>query len=267
MKKREASLVLVLLGVFSFGISQFENTPNTIPIRNPESPDWIAYGRSVYVDEGCIHCHSQYVRPVEMDRINWGPELPEGAYLDQEPVLIGNRRQGPDLSEIGLRRSREWNQLHLENPAQLTPGSRMPSYASLFMGDGVRGTALLDYLDQLHSPTGWEQRSLELSTWTHRFENTADPANGQILFEHWCSQCHGVDGTGNGPLAERLSVAPRNLQVWINASENTSDWRTQTARVIRFGLTGTTMPGHEFFTDQELSDLIAHLNVLGNLSQ
>ncbi|WP_269525525.1 cbb3-type cytochrome c oxidase subunit II [Coraliomargarita parva] len=109
----------------------------------------VAYGRQVYISEGCIHCHSQYIRPVGQDRRLWGaPTSVEQAY-SQEPVLIGNRRQGPDLANVALRRPREWNRLHLLAPDQLMPGSRMPSFSYLFEAGDPRGPALLDYLDQL----------------------------------------------------------------------------------------------------------------------
>lgn len=112
-------------------------------------PDLVELGRQVYVSEGCIHCHSQYVRPVGEDQSLWGmPTTPQQA-LSQVPVLIGNRRQGPDLANVGQRRDPVWNRLHLTDPSALVPGSRMPSYPHLFEEDGGRGEALLAYLDHL----------------------------------------------------------------------------------------------------------------------
>lgn len=111
--------------------------------------DPVSRGRAVYVAEGCIHCHSQYVRPVGRDVELWGEAtMPERA-LGGAPVLIGNRRQGPDLANLGLRRNAGWNRLHLIEPAALTPGSRMPSYRHLFEPEDSRGEALLAYLDSL----------------------------------------------------------------------------------------------------------------------
>jgi cytochrome c oxidase cbb3-type subunit 2 len=115
----------------------------------PDSHDLVAVGRQVYISEGCIHCHSQYVRPVGLDRELWGaPTLVDQA-LGQAPVLIGNRRQGPDLANVALRRDEGWNRIHLIQPAVLTPGSRMPSYRYLFMDGDYRGAALLAYLNSL----------------------------------------------------------------------------------------------------------------------
>jgi len=89
------------------------------------------------------------VRPVGQDAALWGAPTPIHQALSQEPVLIGNRRQGPDLANVALRRPREWNRLHLIDPRSLMPGSRMPSYAHLFATGDPRGPALLNYLDQL----------------------------------------------------------------------------------------------------------------------
>lgn len=110
------------------------------------SADLVALGRQVYTSEGCIHCHSQYVRPVGQDRELWGARTTVEQALSQEPVLIGNRRQGPDLANVGQRRNAGWNRLHLMEPSVVVPGSRMPSYRHLFEPDNERGEALLVYL-------------------------------------------------------------------------------------------------------------------------
>jgi mono/diheme cytochrome c family protein len=34
---------------------------------------------------------------------------------------------------------------------------------------------------------------------------------GQLQFRHYCSPCHGMDGTGNGPVADTLKKKPANL--------------------------------------------------------
>jgi cbb3-type cytochrome oxidase cytochrome c subunit len=103
-------------------------------------------GREVYVAEGCIHCHSQFVRPGTTD-VEWSGDArnPDWSRA-QAPALIGNRRQGPDLMNVGLRLPREWHRLHLVDPRSVAPASRMPSYAHLFAPGDPRGEALIDYL-------------------------------------------------------------------------------------------------------------------------
>ena len=110
----------------------------------------IRRGREVYIAEGCIHCHSQYVRPGTADEERWGPAPPLAEITRQRPPLFGNRRQGPDLQNVGARRTAEWQRLHLQSPRRVTPGSRMPSYAYLFgPGPASDGEALLAYLASL----------------------------------------------------------------------------------------------------------------------
>jgi cytochrome c oxidase cbb3-type subunit 2 len=110
----------------------------------------IRRGREVYIAEGCIHCHSQYVRPGTPDEERWGPARPLPEIEKQRPPLFGNRRQGPDLQNVGTRRTIEWQRLHLQFPRMVTPGSRMPSYAHLFgPGPASAGEALLAYLASL----------------------------------------------------------------------------------------------------------------------
>lgn len=36
------------------------------------------------------------------------------------------------------------------------------------------------------------------------------PSEAQVLFANVCAQCHGTDGTGNGPASEALNPKPRN---------------------------------------------------------
>lgn len=103
-------------------------------------------GREVYIAEGCIHCHSQYIRPHSGDEERWGrPER-----VDVSPPLYGNRRQGPDLATLGLRLPvAQWQREHLIDPRRFNSRSRMPSYAYLFDEGDAQGEALVAYLVSL----------------------------------------------------------------------------------------------------------------------
>lgn len=235
-----------------------------IPVREmrasqPEDP--IAEGRRIYIAEGCIHCHSQFVRPGTHDELMWGPAAPLESTLDAAPPLLGNRRQGPDLQNVGIRRSAEWNRLHLIAPRSVSPGSRMPSYAHLFADPATegRGEALLEYLASL----GVEQREArdaQIESWQPAAESTG-ASRGHNLFQRHCAQCHGEDGRGRGPLAPRLVSAPRDLV--------SGEWRTiprdddaPLARVIKFGVPGTSMPGHETLPDEDIGALTGYVRSL-----
>ena len=99
-------------------------------------------GLSVYVAEGCVACHSQQVRNIEMDNV-WGdrPSLASDYYYSkqrmdfwrQSPSLLGSERTGPDLTDIGSRQpSEEWHLLHLYNPRLVVEASVMPRYGWMF---------------------------------------------------------------------------------------------------------------------------------------
>ncbi len=99
-------------------------------------------GLHVYISQGCVTCHTQQVRNIEMDNV-WGdrPSIPSDYYYSKErmdvwrqsPSLLGSERTGPDLTNIGKRQSsQDWHLLHLYNPRSVVGASVMPSYPWLF---------------------------------------------------------------------------------------------------------------------------------------
>ncbi len=208
-------------------------------------------GRRVYLAEGCIHCHSQYVRPGSPDEETWGPVRPPGDVLKGEPVLIGNRRQGPDLTNVGARRSEAWLKLHFIQPRTLAPDSTMPSYAYLF--ESGKGDDLVAYLKQ--SGTA-HMADVMARAFAWNPAGNLGGQDGKKLFSTHCAACHGPEGLGNGPLSLDLPRKPANLAtgpfVWTPPSE---DLGLRVARIIRFGLPVTDMPGHETLADAEILTL------------
>ncbi len=228
----------------------------------------IRRGRDVYIAEGCIHCHSQYVRPnVAADVERWGPAQPLAAMLAERPPLFGNRRQGPDLENVGNRRSPEWLRLHFVRPRALVPGSRMPSYAYLFSGDADRGDALVTYLSSLGRDAQLERLAQEARWWPAegsapggrpRTVASGVPVlrNPQAvrLFGELCAACHGNAGRGDGKLAASLSVRPPDWtqEPWRHVPADEPDPETALARIIKFGLPGSPMAGHEYLSDADV---------------
>ncbi|WP_299183985.1 cbb3-type cytochrome c oxidase subunit II [uncultured Aquimarina sp.] len=99
-------------------------------------------GLSIFVSEGCVACHTQQVRNIEMDKM-WGdrPSLASDYYYSkqrmdiwrQSPSLLGSERTGPDLTDIGNRQpSQDWHLLHLYNPRLVVEASVMPQYSWMF---------------------------------------------------------------------------------------------------------------------------------------
>lgn len=99
-------------------------------------------GLEIYVAEGCVGCHSQQVRNIEMDKL-YGerPALPSDYYYSkkrmdiwrQSPSLLGSQRTGPDLTNIGKRQAgADWHFLHFYNPRIVVKESIMPGYPWLY---------------------------------------------------------------------------------------------------------------------------------------
>ena len=93
-------------------------------------------GREVYIQQGCLYCHSQQPRDRTMGpdgARGWGRPPVAGDYYYDRPHLLGTMRTGPDLLNIGARQpSADWHLGHLYQPRAYVPGSIMPSYPYLF---------------------------------------------------------------------------------------------------------------------------------------
>src|SRR5690606_38982328 len=113
------------------------------PLPGMESPSAeVQRGLHIYIREGCVACHTQQVRNIEMDNV-WGdrPSMPADYYYSkkrmdvwrQSPSLLGSERTGPDLTHVGSRQpSLDWHLLHLYNPRLVVGESVMPGYPWLF---------------------------------------------------------------------------------------------------------------------------------------
>jgi cytochrome c oxidase cbb3-type subunit 2 len=212
-------------------------------------------GRRVYVSEGCLHCHSQYVRPGSPDEEIWSAARGLEEVRKGQPVLIGNRRQGPDLTNVGARRSEPWLKEHFINPAALVPDTSMPSYAQLFK-DG-RGADLVRYLKE-SGVAATSDMMARAARW--KPAGTGGGEDGKALYAAYCAACHGAGGGGDGPLARKFSRPPANLVagpfLWTNPG---SDLELRVARAVKFGIVGTDMPGHEVMTDGQVNALVAEV--------
>jgi cytochrome c oxidase cbb3-type subunit 2 len=230
----------------------------------------VVLGREVYIGEGCIHCHSQYVRKGTPDEEWWGPAADPARIVEERPPLIGNRRQGPDLLNLSNRRSAEWNRIHLMHPRALSPGSCMPSYSYLFRDGDSRGEALVAYLTSLGSAT-LERRIAVRQSWAPRRPATpvSEPA-ARALFQQNCVACHGPGGAGDGRFASEVGPrAPRDLTKaeWSFMPRHATDEQRllELARVIKFGIPTTSMPGHEKMSDPQLLGLAQYVVSLQNI--
>ncbi|AFN74750.1 cbb3-type cytochrome c oxidase subunit I/II [Melioribacter roseus P3M-2] len=123
------STVVILIGGLVEAIPTFivESNIPTISSVKPYSPLEL-HGRDIYIREGCNACHSQMVRPFRSETERYGEYSKAGEFVYDHPFLWGSKRTGPDLHRVGGKYSNLWHYLHMEDPAQMSPGSIMPSY-------------------------------------------------------------------------------------------------------------------------------------------
>jgi cbb3-type cytochrome oxidase cytochrome c subunit len=213
-------------------------------------------GRQVYISEGCISCHSQYVRPDGADVLMWGPVESMEELHAQKPPLIGNRRQGPDLSQVGLRRSPLWLKAHLMSPAEVSYNSPMPSFAFLF--EDARGNDLVAYLCSLHGSGEQEQLKRE-AAWSPAASasGSTSPRDGQLVYEQHCATCHDAKGATRTHWMTAWRRVPETLAELRASDVNHSS--SESARIVKFGIPGTDMPGHEYLSDHQIASVVLWL--------
>ncbi len=221
-------------------------------VKAADQTSQIERGRQVYMSEGCIHCHSQFVRPNSPDVEMWGPAQSMQQVHEERPPLIGNRRQGPDLSEVGGRRSPLWLKAHFYNPPEVSGGSIMPSFAFLFLDP--RGDDLVAYLESLHGP-GTDQHIAEERLWkpSETAVSTANPVLGERMFRSHCATCHAMDGRTRMAWQKSFKRQPPDLTVgpffYLPPSGPPERRLRRLEQIVKFGVPGTDMPGHETMSD------------------
>src|SRR5690606_22147637 len=118
--------------------NQQNNAP--LPSATPLSDD-ARKGKELFIANGCVACHTQQVRNIDMDS-RWGKRpgiAADYAAMKRTDIwrntatLAGTERTGPDLTDIGNRQpSLDWNLVHLYNPRTVVKASVMPAYPWLF---------------------------------------------------------------------------------------------------------------------------------------
>jgi cytochrome c oxidase cbb3-type subunit 2 len=136
-------LIVGILAAVSFALTLLVAIPQAMLIQlnapeglRPYTPSELV-GRRVYIQNGCVYCHSQQVRDpaftTDVER-GWGPRptFPED-YVYDRPHLLGTMRTGPDLINVGDRLpDRNWHLIHLYNPRSVVRWSIMPTFPFLF---------------------------------------------------------------------------------------------------------------------------------------
>jgi cytochrome c oxidase cbb3-type subunit 2 len=246
----QALVVAAVMGI-AFALTLVVHPPGH-SFANSIAPTAIERGRRIYIAEGCINCHSQYVRPNTADVPMWGPVTGLEEIHRQQPPLIGNRRQGPDLSQVGARRSTLWLRIHFINPRDVSYESAMPRYDYLFR-DG-RGDDLVAYLVSLNSTGHWD----EIAGWQPSDSAIAQSRaiDGKALFAEHCATCHASDGAARSRWSASFRSLPpdlvRDRMRHIAADATPTELRADIARIAKFGLKRSDMAGHEYLPDEQI---------------
>lgn len=139
---RSALALFVGLTILVAVLPAINNQRNNAPLPNyvPLSAE-AELGKKIYIENGCVACHTQQVRNVDMDKV-WGERpgiaadyaaMTRQDFWTNTATLMGTERTGPDLTTIGTRQpSLAWNLLHLYQPRAVVGKSIMPAYPWLF---------------------------------------------------------------------------------------------------------------------------------------
>ncbi|MEO6846374.1 MAG: cbb3-type cytochrome c oxidase subunit II [Chthoniobacterales bacterium] len=166
-------LILFLTGWIAFVGYSYTNLGHYLPVvaedtgdSNPGPLSGLArQGQKVYAANGCVYCHSQDVRQLDVTKSDilrgWG-KRPSVArdYMHESPAFVGILRVGPDLENVGARQtSAAWYHTHLYEPGTVAPSTVMPSYRFLYRMQEIQNKPAEDalVLTGPHAPpAGWE---------------------------------------------------------------------------------------------------------------
>lgn len=105
------------------------------------------------------------------------------------------------------------------------------------------------------------------------FAQEGDPDRGEEIYMERCVWCHGDEGDGLGPAAERLNPPPRDFtlgQYKIKSTIFSHDYAgdDDIHRMIRDGMPGTAMPGWgDLLSEQDMRDLVIYLKMFAGIEE
>jgi mono/diheme cytochrome c family protein len=87
----------------------------------------------------------------------------------------------------------------------------------------------------------------------------ANASDGAHLFKAYCATCHNPDGRTRQSRQADFRRLPPNLATgpWfhLQASDTVEEGEIHIAQIVKFGIPGTDMPGHEYLSDRDASSL------------
>lgn len=159
----------------------------------------------------------------------------------------------------------------------IIPGCRRQAPPSFSPGEEV--LKLTDEIEDEEELTIYKELQSEIALLLDQYTGTPDNPImlgeeessthlkvGYQLYSRYCMQCHGVNGDGNGPVAEYLNPKPRNYTLGIFKFTSTpygsKPRRSDLIRTVHRGVTGTSMPSFDRFSDEQLGAVVDYVLVL-----
>lgn len=102
---------------------------------------------------------------------------------------------------------------------------------------------------------------------------TGNVDQGEAVYIKRCLQCHGEEGDGLGPAAERLNPPPRDFTLGLFKFKTTAfdeDLANDDdlLRMIRDGMPGTAMPGWgDMLSKEDMLDVIAYIKTFAEIEE
>ncbi|MDH3356971.1 MAG: cbb3-type cytochrome c oxidase subunit II [Desulfobacteraceae bacterium] len=221
-------------------------------------------GRSVYLANGCVYCHSQSIRTID-----WGHGAERiaqaGDYISDEPIALGSARTGVDLSQEGGEHPDDWHIAHFINPRYTRPNSIMPPFEWLGMKKIKALTAYIQSLGMKAADKRMERQQYWKKQVTKAYEagpehnvkwlaenvpegwrNIPNPypttpaglARGHKIYQDFCLGCHSPIGDGMGPAQPYTYPPPLNFTILKGREISGGIIYYQ----IMNGITGSAMP-------------------------
>jgi len=250
----------------SYNLLKLEN-----PLRkkvakgSPEFRQLVKDGGEIYY-KNCIFCHSDMLdgQGLFADGLNPRPanfqDVGTIAQLQESYLFWRISTGGPGL------------------PREGTPwASAMPVWGEILNEEEIWKVILFLYDYTGFVPRSWELEAANVGE-DKKTENANKPAtNSEVLDEETvtavynkrCSQCHGVDGDGEGVAANLLYPRPRDFTLGVFKYKTThadDEFPTDDdlGKTIRNGLPGTSMPGWKtILNDKEVGALIQKIKQFG----
>jgi len=102
---------------------------------------------------------------------------------------------------------------------------------------------------------------------------SGDKAKGKIIYQKRCIWCHGVDGDGLGPAAERLNPPPRSFEdgqykIKTSGFESMVPNDDDLFRMVRDGMPGSAMPSWKsLLSEQDMWDVVQYIKTFAGYDE